>query len=87
MLSIQLIREQPDSIRAALKNRHEDTVNLDIVIKNDNIRRSLLVEGESLRAQRNSVSKQLSKMSDKPSEIIEEMRDVGAKIKTYTDVG
>ncbi|MCH7997621.1 MAG: serine--tRNA ligase, partial [Chloroflexi bacterium] len=81
MLSIQLIREQPDMVRQALVRRDEDPSPLDRVLDLDKRRRTLLAESESLRARRNEVSKQLGKMKDKPPETIAEMREVGSSIK------
>ena len=81
MLSIQLIREQPEMVRQALVRRDEDPSPLDRVLDLDKRRRILLSESESLRARRNEVSKQLGKMKDKPPETIAEMREVGSKIK------
>ncbi|MCH8089117.1 MAG: serine--tRNA ligase [Chloroflexi bacterium] len=81
MLSIQLIREQPEMVRQALVRRGEDPSPLDRVLDLDKRRRTLLAESESLRARRNEVSKQLAKMKDKPPETIAEMREVGSRIK------
>ena len=81
MLSIQLIREQPEMVRQALVRRGEDPSPLDRVLDLDKRRRTLLAESESLRARRNEVSKQLGKMKDKPPETIAEMREVGSRIK------
>ncbi len=85
MLSIQLIREQPDMVRQALARRDEDPSPLDRVLDLDRRRRTLLAESESLRARRNEVSKQLARMKDKPPETIAEMREVGSRIKALDD--
>ena len=85
MLSLQLIRDNPQVVREALARRHEDDSSLDQILKLDQRRRSILSESEALRARRNEVSKQLSKMKEKPPEVIADMREVGRKIKALGD--
>ena len=82
MLSINLIRENPKVVREALDRRDEDNAPLDRIIELDERRRVILTSSEALRARRNQVSKELSKMKEKPPEVIAEMRQVGAEIKT-----
>ena len=82
MLSINLIRENPKVVREALDHRDEDHAPLDRIIELDEGRRVILTSSETLRARRNQVSKELSKMKEKPPEVIAEMRQVGSEIKT-----
>ena len=82
MLSINLIRENPKAVREALDRRDEDHAPLDRIIELDERRRVILTSSEALRARRNQVSKELSKMKEKPPEVIAEMRQVGSEIKT-----
>ncbi len=82
MLDINLIREQPDMIRTALKNRQDDPAVVDGVLRLDEKRRSLLTRVETLKAERNTVSKEIGKMKD-PTERqakIDAMRQVGDQI-------
>ena len=79
MLDIRLIRENPDLIRNALQNR-DDSAPLDEIIKLDEEYRALLHEAETLRAKRNEVSKKISRMHEKPPELIADMRHVGKQI-------
>src|SRR4030065_2434196 len=79
MIDIKIIREKPDLIRQALKNRN-DNAPLDEILVLDERYRTSLQQAEALRAKRNEVSKQISKMKDKPSELIAEMRQVGEQI-------
>ncbi|HET9912500.1 MAG TPA: serine--tRNA ligase [Anaerolineales bacterium] len=84
MLDLNLIREQPDLVRTALKNRQMDTSPVDDILRLDEKRRSLLTQVEALKAERNAVSKEIGKMKD-PAERekkINAMRDVGDKIAT-----
>lgn len=81
MLSINLIREKPEVVREALTRRREESTPLDRVVELDEKRRTLLTSSETLRARRNQVSKELSRMKEKPPEVIAEMRKVGTEIK------
>ena len=81
MLPISLIRENPDVVREALRRRREDDAPVDRALELDERRRAVMTSSETLRARRNQVSKELSKMREKPPETIAEMRRVGAEIK------
>lgn len=79
MLDIKIIRDNPDLILQALEKRGESAP-IDQIISLDERRRQLLHDMETLRAQRNEVSKQLGKMADKPPQLITDMRKIGEKI-------
>jgi seryl-tRNA synthetase len=82
MLDLNLIREKPDLIRTALKNRQLDPSPVDAILQLDERRRALLLEVEKLKAERNAVSKEISKMKDagEREAKIAAMREVGDKI-------
>jgi seryl-tRNA synthetase len=82
MLDIALIREQPELVKAALLSRNEDPAQVDIILALDARRRKLLREVEALRAERNRVSKEISRLKDKVEQerLIAEMRQVGDRI-------
>lgn len=85
MFDINLIREQPEIVKKSLKDRQMDPSAVDEVLKYDGERRALLVQVEALKAERNSVSKEISKIKD-PAERqkkIEDMRLVGEKITSF----
>ena len=84
MLSIELIRKDPDLVRRAMEKRGEDAP-LDQVLELDSRRRELIVQGDSLRARRNEVSHQISRMAERSPELIREMRQVGEEIKTLEE--
>ena len=84
MINIELIRNDPDAVRDAIKKRGDD-VPIDRILELDGQRRSAIAEGDVLRAQRNDVSRQLGQMKERPPELIEEMREVGNKVKTLED--
>jgi seryl-tRNA synthetase len=82
MLDINIIREQPDLVRKALADRQMETSPVDQVLELDQKRRLIIQESESLKAERNTVSKEIGKAKD-PTERqakIEAMRQVGERI-------
>src|SRR5512137_2300185 len=82
MFDINLIREQPEIVREALRNRNADPGIIDEVLALDVERRALLGQVETLKAERNNVSKEISRMKE-PAERqakIERMREVGDQI-------
>jgi seryl-tRNA synthetase len=92
MLDLNLIRENPDLVRTALKNRQMDSSPVDDILRLDEKRRNLLMQVETLKAERNVVSKEIGKMKDaaEREKKISAMREVGDKIaaldKEVTDV-
>ena len=63
MLDIKLIREQADLVRARLAARGAgDDKLIDLVLQFDEKRRAALVEVETLKAQRNRVSKEIGSL-------------------------
>jgi seryl-tRNA synthetase len=62
MLPIQLLREQPDLVRRALARRHTEAP-LDEALSLDSRWREVLAEVESLRAEKNAVSKEVGQLS------------------------
>ncbi len=82
MLDINLIRKEPETVRAALKARQMDDSPVDAVLALDAKRRALIQEVESLKAERNAGSKEIGRTKD-PAERqakIETMRALGDKI-------
>ena len=84
MLSIELIRSDPDHVRQALEARGE-TDSMTQLLALDVRKRQAVAEGDDLRAQRNRVSRSLGQArasGQEPSqEIILEMRQVGESIQ------
>ena len=64
MLDLNLIRENPDLVRTALKNRQMEPSPVDDILRLDEKRRTLLTEVERLKAERNAVSKEIGRMKD-----------------------
>jgi seryl-tRNA synthetase len=77
-----LIREQPDLVRLAMRQRQLDPAPVDSLLELDEQRRSLIQEVERLKAERNSVSKEIGQMKDAAGRQarIEAMRQVGDRI-------
>ncbi|GAP20008.1 serine--tRNA ligase [Leptolinea tardivitalis] len=82
MLDINLIRENPDTVRKALQLRNMDTEVVSRILEIDQQRRSLLTKAESLKSERNTVSKEISQVKDPEQRKakIEAMRVVGDQI-------
>lgn len=82
MLDINLIRDNPDIVREALRKRQSDPEPVDQILKLDVERRALVHQVESLKAERNTVSKEIGKMKDQTArqEKIDQMRAVGEQI-------
>lgn len=80
MLDLRFIREHADEVREALVKLHE-TAPIDEILALDARRRELLVEADSLKHRRNVVSKKIGRMKEKDQALIEEMREVGTRIK------
>ena len=84
MINIQLIRNRPDEVREAMRRRHEDAP-LDRIAELDTDRRTAIVEADELRARRNEVSRQIGQTRERPQELIDEMRQVSARIRTLEE--
>ncbi len=84
MLDINVIREQPDRVRESLKKRQMDVAPVDEILRLDVERRNLLAKVEALKAERNTTSKEISKIKDNQErqKKIESMRTVGDEISS-----
>ncbi len=82
MLDIELIRNETERVREGLRKRNDDPTLVDEVYALDVQRREMLQEVETLRAERNRVSKEIGRMKDKDERQarIVEMREVGERL-------
>lgn len=82
MIDIELIRKTPEVVAAGMEKRGLDPAPVAEVQALDVKRRELLTEVETLKAERNTVSKEIGQMKDKEAREakIAEMRQVGEKI-------
>ena len=89
MLSLELIRNEPDTVRAALVRRAEDEDCLDEILALDARRRVAVTEGDELRARRNQVSRAIGQARAQgqppPDDVVAEMRAVGQQIAALED--
>jgi seryl-tRNA synthetase len=87
MLDIARIREQPQQVKEGLRNLGADPSQIDGILALDARRRAQLTEVETLRAERNQVSKEIGKLKDKGERDrrIAEMRQVGDRIGEIED--
>ena len=87
MLDLKLITDTPEVVRKALRDRQMDAAPVDTIIQLDAQRRELIAEVETLRAERNAVSKEIGRMKDAAArqEKIAAMRAVGDKIKALDE--
>ena len=86
MLDINFIRQNPEEVRAALALRRAEA-DLEGVLALDRERRELLQQTETLKSERNRVSKEIGRMkaaSDR-EERIAEMRSVGDRISSLDE--
>lgn len=83
MLDIKFIRQNPEIVEQALKNRGA-AVSLQEFLQLDEQRRKLLVEVERLKNQRNTTSEEigrLKKQGQDATELMAAMKEVGNRIK------
>jgi seryl-tRNA synthetase len=81
MLSLQFIRENPDVVREAVAHRHL-TAPIDDILHRDGERRRILLEMESLKAERNQAGKRIGAAKDasERQRLIDNMRGVSERI-------
>ena len=85
MLDLKFIRDNRDLVKEGLKNKNSK-INVDEVIALDEERRKLLVEAETLKAERNKANDEIStamKAKKNPKEIIDRMKVVSQKIADF----
>ncbi|HQM45067.1 MAG TPA: serine--tRNA ligase, partial [Smithellaceae bacterium] len=87
MLDIKYLRQNVDLVRQKMEMRGQ-AIDFDRFIDLDAKRRDILQAVETLRNERNSVSKQvgeLKKKKEDASALIDKMGDVSARIKEYDE--
>ncbi len=81
MLDIKRIRENDQDIRQGLEKQGEDTAVVDRVLELDRKRRDILTEVETLKSERNKVSKEIGLLKKKG----EDTTDVQASVRALGD--
>jgi seryl-tRNA synthetase len=87
MLDIKYVRENIDHVRSKMEERGQD-IDLDKFSELEQKRRDILQEVETLRSERNTVSKEIGtrkKNKEDASELIEKMSEVSGRIKKLDD--
>jgi len=87
MLDIKYLRQNIDFVRGKMDERGQK-IDFDRFLNLDAKRRDILQAVETLRNERNSVSKQvgeLKKKKEDASALIEKMSEVSARIKEYDE--
>lgn len=87
MLDLKLFREDLDTVRTALANRHSD-IDLNVILECDRSRRKLVHQMEQLRAEQNRVSAQIAeakKAHHDAGEAMTAMKEVSAQIKSLEE--
>lgn len=82
MLDIRRIRQNPDELKAMLKNRNS-TIDVNELLELDEKRRAAISETETLKSRRNEESKNIAKIKREggdASAVMEDMRKVGDRI-------
>ncbi|UCD55064.1 MAG: serine--tRNA ligase [Candidatus Omnitrophota bacterium] len=82
MLDLKFIRENPEVIKKAARDKGEK-IDIDAFLRTDKERRKLLTEVESLKRQKNEVSDKIGEMmreKKNPKELISSMKGVSQKI-------
>ena len=83
MLDVKFIRENPELVKAAVKNKREN-VDVDAFLELDKERRRLLTEVEELKRRKNEASSKIAQMMKKGEEsegLKASMRTLSQKIK------
>lgn len=90
MIDINLIRNQPELVKTALKNRQINPVILDKIQNLDSDYRELLIKVESLRSQQNKITKNIKGQPTEEQlrsaqEIKRQLKDLEASLKEAGD--
>ncbi len=83
MLDIKILRQNPDKIREALKNRCND-LDISPAIELDKQRRELLTDVEQKKSKQNEITKKvpaMKKAGENTDELFKEMKELSSEIK------
>ncbi len=87
MLDLKFIRENPDKVKEAAKNKGENT-DVDLLLDLDEKKRKLLAWADELKHQRNVVSEKIARMKKEKQDangVIAEMKEVSGQIGSLDD--
>ena len=82
MLDINFIRENSEKVKESIKNRGKVAIDIEELLKLDETRRRLILDRDSLRAQKNKISDEVSKkQNDERDKAIVEASEIKEKLK------
>ena len=85
MLDIKLIRTEPDTVKAAMKNRGKDmNAEVDQILEIDKERRELMQQADALKAEQNKTSKEipgLKKEGKDIAQVMARMKRISEEVK------
>ncbi len=89
MLDIKLIRNNPEEVKNAMRNRNMNLdESIDKVVKLDSLRRDILSEMEKEKAAQNAMNKQIPQMKkagEDISKLMDQMKELSDKISNFRD--
>ena len=87
MIDIKLVREEPQTVREGMQKRNLDASMVDELLAIDEQRRQKLQEVETLKAERNTVSREIGKIKDKTERAarIADMKEVSDRISALDE--
>lgn len=82
MIDLKVLRENPDAVRQSQKVRGEDVAVVDQLLAADDARRTAINEFEVLRAEQNTLSKQVgATKGDEKTAILEQAKELAGRVK------
>src|SRR5215470_17715344 len=82
MIDLRLLRENPDLFRASQRARGDAESSVDRLLSADEARRSALVRFEALRAEQNSMGKQVAAAKgDDKAALLARTKELAAEVK------
>jgi seryl-tRNA synthetase len=88
LLDIKLLRENKQVVLNDYKKRGRDTKEIDEVLNYDKKWRTCLIKADELKAQKNTITKQISQLKKEnkdTKELIEKMKSISSKISEYDE--
>jgi len=84
MLDLAFIREHPEIVKKAARDKNEK-VDIDEILRLDRKRRKMIVRTEDLRSRRNAASREIARMKKEGKDVstlIEQTRDISKEIRS-----
>src|SRR6266540_664409 len=85
MLSLQFIRENPDLVRKAVRDRNTDAP-IDRILELDSLRREYIQQADDLKAQRNNLGREVARAApDERQALLDRGKSLSAAIDTFDE--